>query len=520
MLMSVAVTALNSSANAQTISGVVITSKLTNNPDVNEYELKITGQGFGSDPRDVTVLVSPKQDITQPASVSEVSPKGTTISAHFLANSDFVASTVTVKTSSGQSEPFVMPQPSTGTGDLKKFVKVYRSIIDPKNVADMFGTRIAKRFIVVQVTITNRNKDFQFLIHDVSLDLKALLPGIKHPEASSINLTLLRGVAEKGQSLDKRNLSVRILRGMGTVAAGLIGVTDFGVSYAPSVAVFNGPFITAVTDIFPDYTIGQMNRLNDNAYIANTLIPKQQAKVLAIFLPQAILLNKTQSKQFWNDPNALLNNKEVDLRKIEIFVDGNFITEVEDLLPSITSAVIEPDEMKKFQGDNVEVKGYVSGNFLTGTDVKILNQDIPGLGIRLDGSPTDQRLNFIISSTLPICPGTVIKIGMVKKETTKPVDITVQYSPALPTLTNVAGPLKQGDKDATVTLTGTGFIPGCTDVEVTPLNTVKVGTVTVKSSQSLEVKLSPSDTAPATANIAVKNKTGIGSTKPLTITKK
>jgi len=196
------------------------------------------------------------------------------------------------------------------------------------------------------------------------------------------------------------------------------------------------------------------------------------------------------------------------------------LNHVEDLIPSITAAVIEPDEMKKFQGDNVEVKGYVSGNFLTGTDVKILNYDIPGLGIRLDGSPTDQRLNFIISSTLPICPGTVIRIGVEKKETTKPVYITEQYRPTLPTLTNVAGSLKQGDKDATVTLTGTGFIPGCTDVVVTPLNTVMVSTVNVKSSQSLAVKLSPSHTAPPTVNMAVRNPTGSSSTKELTITKK
>lgn len=67
---------------------------------------------------------------------------------------------------------------------------------------------------------------------------------------SSIDLKLLRGVAEKGYAMDPRNLTIRLLKGAGTIAGGIIGVATFGPAYAPSVAAFNGPFITAAERTF------------------------------------------------------------------------------------------------------------------------------------------------------------------------------------------------------------------------------------------------------------------------------
>ena len=58
-----------------------------------------------------------------------------------------------------------------GSGDNNPFIRVHRLLMAPKNASDDFGYRLGKRFIVYQVTISNDNKDFQYLIHDVSLDL-------------------------------------------------------------------------------------------------------------------------------------------------------------------------------------------------------------------------------------------------------------------------------------------------------------------------------------------------------------
>src|SRR6185503_4946953 len=72
-----------------------------------------------------------------------------------------------------------------------------------------------------------------------------------------------------------------------------------------AVAVFNGPVINSYSELYPDYTINQMNRLSDSAYKSNTLVPKQQAKVLVAFIPQAIFLSRQERDMFMKDPTSL-----------------------------------------------------------------------------------------------------------------------------------------------------------------------------------------------------------------------
>ena len=284
-------------------------------------------------------------------------------------------------------------------------------------------------------------------------------------------------------------------------------------------AVFNGPVLGAYSEILPDLTVNQMNRLNDSAYAANTVVPKQQSKVVAIFLPQKIFLSSGQQKQFWNEPTTLWPT--VDLRKLEVYVDGNFITNVEDLVPSVTTGVIAPEEMKKFQSDKPEVTGTILGNSFSGSDIKLLNTDLQGVKIEA-GSVTDQRLNFVVSSDLPIAPGTILKLGVVKNQTTKEVDITIQYPAAVPALAKAdPNQAKQGDKELVVSLTGTNFLPGSTQVVVTPADQMTVGTVTVKSSTSAEVKISVANGAtPNARQIAVMTPGGSSAGNAFTIIKK
>ncbi len=311
-------------------------------------------------------------------------------------------------------------------------------------------------------------------------------------------------------------------RGSGSVAAGLIGVARFGKSYAPSVAVWNGPVVAAFSDVFPDATINQMNRLNDSAYSANSIVAKQHSKVMAVFLPQAILLNPDEMKQFWKDPTSLPDDS--NLRSIAIWVDGNFITNVEDLDPSLTAAQIDASEMKNFQNDKPEVKGSISGKYLSGTDIKLLNSDFPGVTVRLDGTPTDQKLDFVIDSNLPVAPGKVIKFGVSKKgqDTVKETDLAIQYSPAAPTLTKAdPNTLSQGDQDKVLTLTGTNFLPGATQVLIVPANGVSVTSVDVKSSTSLEAKVTVAADAPASSRqISIVTAGGSSAGSALTIAKK
>ncbi|MGA9606505.1 MAG: hypothetical protein WBR21_05730, partial [Rouxiella badensis] len=127
-------------------------------------------------------------------------------------------------------------------------IRVHRVIMTPQVAADDFGSRLAHRFIVYQVSIENENKNYQYMLEDVSIDFSRSfrqLPGTYKYNASGQDLTLLRGVPEKGQDLDKRNAILHVLQGIGSVAGGVSGLTGFSDVMGSSVAVFNGAFLQA-----------------------------------------------------------------------------------------------------------------------------------------------------------------------------------------------------------------------------------------------------------------------------------
>jgi len=402
------------------------------------------------------------------------------------------------------------PQTTSIQPSLKQYVRVYRSVMAPKIVADVFGRRIAKNYVAIQVTVTNRNTQYQFLLHDISLDLTSvfpidflnklkqrqaqmsearlsedevnelhqlqknapteadearledledkLLPLPSGYELSSDELSLVRGVAEKGQMLDPRNMFLRYLRAVGTVAGGITGVTHFGSSFAPSVAAYNGPFLTAYTDAFPDFTVNQMNRLNDSAYAANKIVAKQHSLILVAFVPQAQFMSNSLRKQFWKDPTSI--QKDIDFRLVVVKVDGVFITEVVEQQPSVTSVVIDPDEMKKFGEGKPQVKGSVIGQSLGGSTLKLKNDKPEGLSISVKGTPEDKRIEFTIASDKPVAPGTVLQFEVSKKEGNQTTSTTVAYQPGVPTLESIdPASVATGIDEKSVKLIGANFLP-------------------------------------------------------------
>jgi hypothetical protein len=423
----------------------------------------------------------------------------------------------------------VLPEPAKGQAAQvpvnQNEIHVFVSIMDPKIVSDTFGKRVAQRFVAIQVTIGNHNKDFQYLINDVSLNLAKVFPDVAaikvtgrslppYYTLSSAELSLLRGVAEKGQGQDTRNKTLRYFRGIGTIAAGLIGVAGFGPSYPKAVAIFNGPVINAYSEAFPDYTINQMNRLSDSAYQANTLIPQKHSKVIVAFIPQGIFLSKEQQRRFFDDPTSLYpdsgkcyattiittttstatnyttnsttsstttttnnaahntaNNTPnqpfcVDFRLAEATLDGDFITQISNLPPTVSTAVFESSELQKFDEAKPTVKGYISGRFLTGAAISLLNQDPKGLSVALDGTPTTDRVNFIVQSDKPVAPGTRLEFEVSNSQGVQRYTKDILYMPDPPTLTTITPNSAKQGASATVTLTGTNFIPGAGNTRV------------------------------------------------------
>jgi hypothetical protein len=415
----------------------------------------------------------------------------------------------------------------------QQYIAVYRTIMTPKNVADTFGRRIAKRYIAMQITVANRNKDYQWLIQDASMRLDKLLNTLQQRSTkcsanlalllaslkqannfavSSADLTVLRGVAEKGQSLDPRNVAVRSLTGAGIIAAGLIGVTDFGHSFAPGVAAFNGPFINAIKEVFPDYTIDQLNRLNDSAYLANTVVGKQQAKVIVIFIPQPYLLTSQQQKQFYKDPESIFGCP--DLRLLEASVDGNFIATV-TATPVATSVNIQASDDAKFKDDNFTINGTIVGNFFSDTTIELVSPP-QGLTIKADGASTDKAIKFILTGTRPLAPQTAVEFAIKGKSgDAAHVSYHVMYTAAPPTLTSMDPTSLKVGQSATITLAGTGFLPDGMTILLDPSAGLTAGFIQFTSSKEIKFDLA------ASASIAEGQKTlrisSVGGLSPQTL---
>jgi|CZKF01.1.fsa_nt_gi hypothetical protein len=227
---------------------------------------------------------------------------------------------------------------ATGTpGALaaKGILFVHRSLVLPQEATDDFGYRLGKRFLVYQVSVTNASTDFQYSVSDIVVDLKPIFCKLNVPllntaatdvptpaayEASSQDLLMLRGVPEKGQDYDPRNMTLHILQGVGAVGAGISGLTPFSDVMGPAMANFNGAFLQAFTGIAPDHTATQLNRLSDMAFTSNTLVGKLQTKKFAIFIPEQFVMPKEDQKRYWKDPRTELSKLPFD--QLNVCVDG------------------------------------------------------------------------------------------------------------------------------------------------------------------------------------------------------
>lgn len=428
----------------------------------------------------------------------------------------------------------VAPVGNAAIDDYNKAnILVTRSLMSPKNVADTFGRRIGRRYIALQITVANRNSQYQWLITDASVNLSEIIGYMQHscaPRAQSLialtnktltsaDLTVLRGVAEKGQTYDPRNLTVRILEGSGTIAAGLLGITTFGPALAPSIAAFNGPLINSVQRIFPDETINQINRLNDSAYGANLLVPKQQSRVMVIFIPMATLLSKAEQAKFNKDPYSVYNSC-TDLRLLDATVNGHFIAQL-DLVPSITNVEISPNEVAKFGIDNFKVAGAINGRNLDKAKIDLSGAPV-GLTIKETGT-SSEKIYFELSSPQPLPPNLPITFLLRKDGSpTLSWSVAAAWVPQRPAITGAGltpASLKQGEQK-TFEIDGSGFLLD-SRLELDNRKGLTIGDLTYVNTGKLKVTIAAAeDAALGPREIEVHTAGGVSGKAVLTISAK
>jgi hypothetical protein len=286
--------------------------------------------------------------------------------------------------------------------------------------------------------------------------------------ASSQDLSLLRGVPEKGADLDPRNAILHVLQGIGSVAGGISGLTSFGDVMGPAIALFNGSFIQGYSAIAPDHSGTQLNRLSDSAFSADSIIAKQRSKTIAIFIPADEVLSKEEQKDYWKDPNSFVSLQGAGgiLNSADVCVDGTFIQAVTVTAPTLSNATLGNIVMP-LPGASTSLT--VTGSNLVQGDT----QAIIGTGATSTKSmlaTTDGKIGTA-QVTLPpdyTSSGTTVILQSVTNPSLTSgapgVKLTV-FTLAAPTLVSVVSSENPGQSvNTNLTLTGTNFVQGDTEV--------------------------------------------------------
>jgi hypothetical protein len=228
------------------------------------------------------------------------------------------------------------PNPGSASGGTLDQITCSQSLLSRNEAADIFGKRVANTYLVVQVDVRNLSDDFQFLLHDVRLTYDA-------QAVAGREKRLVRGVSEKGQALDVRNLAVRTIQGSGSVLGGISVLSFASTAFKDAANIYQGPFAGAIQNIFPDFTIGQLNRLNDMAFGVQTIvIPKRSSVAFVSFLPQQVFLDDNDRKLL-KTPWYSVSQPKGKMLKIQqnlaVEIAGAHVEEVQKTTPTLTALV-------------------------------------------------------------------------------------------------------------------------------------------------------------------------------------
>jgi hypothetical protein len=379
-------------------------------------------------------------------------------------------------------------------------IRIRRAVMDPKEASDAFGRRIGRRFLVYQVTIENKDKNYQYMVHDVSIDLSRLFnqpPGSYEWAFSTRELSLLRGVPEKGQDQDPRNLTFHVLRGIGTVAGGVSGLTAFTDVFGAATAAYNGPFLSSFIDVVPDHTATQLNRLSDSAFATNTVVGKQQAKAFAVFVPQSLFMTNEERKGYWKEPINILSSPTLDFRNADLCVDGTFVTEVITLTLR-TIAFSDPSKAAA----NVTVVLKVTGAGISPGDTLNLFANTYQLkNVSSDGASAESDVALPATyDTKQQYPGTLSSGKTGQK--TAPVNLPSPLSLTLTSITFADPTVAAPNVQVTLKLAGTNIVSADTVLNIfgasTQLQNVSTDGTVAQAVLTLPGNYDPKQSYPAT----------------------
>jgi hypothetical protein len=204
----------------------------------------------------------------------------------------------------------------------------------------LFGAEIAKRFVAVQMTVSNRSSSAGLILHSAFLDYSQWLfsgnfiaPGLASQpvqttsyqrqnlpsQVASVEARLVRGDLLDAQTWTTRNWFLRAATLVGTAAAGFQFLTTNADALA-GISSYGNQLVPALGVLWPDNTQLQLNRISDFGFQNNHVVPKNSSDTIVAFFPLDRFLTPALQKIYMKAPAAffvpmemLLDGKSRDL---------------------------------------------------------------------------------------------------------------------------------------------------------------------------------------------------------------
>lgn len=254
----------------------------------------------------------------------------------------------------------------TSSTDVTGNISVDATLIPASIAKTVFGKEVSSNYAVIELTVSNRSSDDAFIVHTIFIDYSqwllsgsspfgqnALCPeGAQKKKAdgangktsveektahdasspnqnaqnqtsqncngnrlqpwqqqtfanqiSSVETRIVRGQLLDRQPWTTRNWVFRSLQAAGSIATSFTFVTS-SQSWIRGIGAFNGAGIPAFQTIWPDATVGQMNRISNVGFQVNKVIAKQSSDIIVAFFPIDRFLTPDLKSLFISSPAA------------------------------------------------------------------------------------------------------------------------------------------------------------------------------------------------------------------------
>lgn len=251
-------------------------------PSMSSY-LKLVGKGS-----EITVVA-----LAPSGTSSSVRPNNITVIATYKTSTQTISKALIIKL----IEPAVPAGPIPPGIDPQ--VDLMWSVLPDQTVHDNFGKKISKEYYCINILIGN-NSGYDLQIAGIGFTVPKLTKNFI-PKANnnmnymipSMSYKMVRGTMLRAQEVGTRSRVMNVVTALGPVLAGFtpfFRALNARTNYVTGVNIFSNPFASGAKLVAPDTTIGQLERLDDQAFrdddITLTIVRNNDQARITTFFPK------------------------------------------------------------------------------------------------------------------------------------------------------------------------------------------------------------------------------------------